>query len=122
MAQTPLNEAWHDYGFIVSLANGHRSVDQGVATGAVLIPAGSVVSKTAAGKWVPLAPGASDGTQNAAGIIGMATDTTTADKKAPIVVRQCEVNAAELVWPAGITGPQTTTALTALAALGIIAR
>lgn len=122
MAQTPLNESWHDYGFIVSLPNGHRAVDQGVATGAVIIPAGTVVAKNAAGKFVPLALGASDGTQNAAGIIGMTTDTTTVDKKAPFVVRDAEVNAAELIWPAGITGAQTTAALAALAALGIIAR
>ncbi|MDR5813323.1 head decoration protein [Caballeronia sp. LZ033] len=122
MAQTPLTESWHDFGFMVSQARGHRSVDQGVASGAVLIPAGSVVAKTAAGKFVPLAPAASDGTQNAIGIIGMTTDTTLADKKAPFVVRDAEVNASELIWPASITGPQTTAALAQLAALGIIAR
>jgi len=38
------------------------------------------------------------------------------------IVRIAEVNAAELVWPAGITGGEQTTALGELAALNIIAR
>jgi hypothetical protein len=38
------------------------------------------------------------------------------------VVRLAEVNAAELVWPSGITAPQQTTALGQLRALTIIAR
>jgi hypothetical protein len=37
-------------------------------------------------------------------------------------VRLAEVNAAELVWPDGITAPEQTTALGDLAALTIIAR
>ena len=37
-------------------------------------------------------------------------------------MRLAEVNAAELVWPAGITAAQKTTALGQLAALNIIAR
>ena len=38
------------------------------------------------------------------------------------IVRLAEVNAAELVWPDGITGGEQTTALGELAALNIIAR
>jgi hypothetical protein len=38
------------------------------------------------------------------------------------MMRQCEVNASELIWPAGITGPQTTTATGQLAAASIILR
>jgi hypothetical protein len=37
-------------------------------------------------------------------------------------VRLAEVNAAELVWPDGITGGEQTTALGELASLHIIAR
>ena len=37
-------------------------------------------------------------------------------------MRLAEVNAAELVWPSGITAPEQTIALGELAALNIIAR
>jgi hypothetical protein len=37
-------------------------------------------------------------------------------------VRLAEVNAAELVWPDGITGGEQATALSELAALNVIAR
>jgi hypothetical protein len=39
-----------------------------------------------------------------------------------VIVRLAEVNAAELVWPAGITAGQKTTALGQLASQNIIAR
>jgi hypothetical protein len=56
----------------------------------------------------------------AAGIYD-AVDASAADAEGA-VVRLAEVNAAELVWPAGITAPQQTTALGQLRALTIIAR
>lgn len=40
---TPLVESFHDCGFIVSLANGHQSVDQGVLTGGVKVLSGTVL-------------------------------------------------------------------------------
>ena len=49
-------------------------------------------------------------------------DASTADAEGVAIVRLAEVNAAELVWPDGITGPEQTTALGELAALTIIAR
>ena len=58
----------------------------------------------------------------AAGILYDAVDASTADAEGVAIVRLAEVNAAELVWPAGITGPEQTTALGELAALSIIAR
>ena len=47
---------------------------------------------------------------------------SAADAEGVAIVRLAEVNAADLVWPDGITGPEQTTALGELAALNIIAR
>ena len=58
----------------------------------------------------------------AAGILYDAVHASAADAEGVAIVRLAEVNAAELVWPAGITGGEQTTALGELAALNIIAR
>lgn len=210
---TPLYEQWHNGGFIVSEANGHRSRDKGTLTGAVMVYAGTVLglqlsSETATAaalgtntgngtfgaitvangtpagayavefddathfvvsnpsgqeighgttgaafnagglgftitaggtafvpgdsfivtvvvgtsKYAPLNLSATDGSQNAAGILFNQTDVTTVDKQATVVVRACEVNASELVWPATATAAQIAAATAQLAALGIISR
>jgi hypothetical protein len=87
------------------------------------LQAGAVLGKvTASGKYKVLAPAAVDGSEAAAGILYDAVDASSADSEAVAIVRLAEVNAAELVWPAGITGGQKTTALGQLVALTIIAR
>jgi hypothetical protein len=87
------------------------------------LQAGAVLGKvTASGKYKALEPAAADGSQSAAGILYDAVDASAADAEGVAVVRLAEVNAAELVWPAGITAGQKTTALGQLAALTIIAR
>lgn len=119
---TPLQEDLHDFGFIVSTPNGHRHIDTVTLSGATKIKAGTVLGKiTASGKYVPLNPGAADGSQNAAAILGAYKDVTAGDKPAAVVIRDCEVNASELLWGAA-TAPQITTATGQLAALGIILR
>lgn len=40
---TPFQETFHNGGFIVSLANGHQSIDQGTLTGGVKVLAGTVL-------------------------------------------------------------------------------
>ena len=77
---------------------------------------------TASGKYKALDPAASDGSQTAAGVLYDAVDATAADAEGVAILRLAEVNAAELVWPAGITGGQKSTALGQLAAINIIAR
>lgn len=72
--------------------------------------------------FVPLNPSASDGSQNAAGIAFGFTDATNNVKLETVVTRACEVNASELIWPAGITESQLASATEQLAALGIISR
>lgn len=110
--------------YIVSEANGHRSREVGViASGSGKLEAGTVLGQvTATKKFKPLAPAATDGTQTAAAILFEGCDATAADVRRTITARDCEVQAAVLAWPAGITDPQKTAALAALAALGIAAR
>jgi hypothetical protein len=120
---TPLNEQWHDGGFIVSEANGHLSRDQVSLTGAVKILAGTVLGqKTTGGKFAPLAPASADGTQVAAGILFGTRDVIAADKNGVAVVRSAEVNLSELIWPVGATQAQIVTATAQLKALNIITR
>ena len=85
--------------------------------------AAAVLGKvTASGKYRALNPAGADGSQTAAGILYDAVDASAADAEGVAIVRLAEVNAAELIWPAGITGGQKTTALGQFAALNIIAR
>ena len=87
------------------------------------LEAGAVLGKvTASGKCKAIDPAAVDGSEVAAGILYDAVDASAADAEGVAIMRLAEVNAAELVWPEGITGGEQTTALGELAALNIIAR
>lgn len=72
--------------------------------------------------YVPLNPSASDGSQSAAGIAFGFYDATNNDVSGLAVVRDCEVNGFELVWPSGATAVQIATATGQLTALGVITR
>ncbi len=94
-----------------------------LASGSGKVRVGTVLAQvTASGKFKPLAPGASDGTQTAAAIILQNSDATDTDQAVVNLKRRAQVALQELVWPEGITDTQKDAALTQLAALGIIAR
>ncbi|GGF56662.1 hypothetical protein GCM10007301_15440 [Azorhizobium oxalatiphilum] len=125
MAQTLTQDlAVRTANYIISEANGYLSRDQVlVASGAGVVKPATVLAKvTASGKFVPLAPAATDGSQNAAAILYEGCDATSVDVRRTVSSRATEVQAAVLIWPAGITAPQKTAALAQLAALQIIAR
>lgn len=82
----------------------------------------TVTVATGSGKYAPLSLTAADGTQIAVGILFGMRDTTSADKGAVAVVRGAEVNASELIWPAGASGPQIAAGAAQLAAHGVISR
>lgn len=109
--------------FILSEANGYRSRQRiSVAAGQALV-SGQVIAKlTAGGTHVKLAPAATDGSQTVVGVLFDDVVTTTEVIEAVSFERDGEVNAADLVWPAGVTENQKTAALAALAAKGVIAR
>jgi hypothetical protein len=77
---------------------------------------------TASGKVTQLAPGASDGSQNAAGVLLNAVDASASDKQGVIIARHAMCSDKGLVWPGSITGPQKTVAIAQLKTLGILVR
>lgn len=106
---------------VLSEANGSRSREQGTLAAGNL-PAGTVLALNADGDYVALVPGAADATKTAVAVLYAATDASAAPAPCVVHARDCEVIGTQLGWPAGITGPQTTTATTDLAAAGIIIR
>ena len=96
-----------------------------LASGTVASAVGTVLGQvTASGKYVVFAPAASDGSQNAAAVlITPVIATLTADTTAAVVNSGPAVlKTSGLIWPSGITGPQTTAALAQLTALGMTSR
>ena len=122
---TTLTEGKHAGGFLVwEVLRDFTRETVTVASGAGKLAPGTVLGKlTSGGKFTVLTPGASNGSQNAAGILWGPADATDADAPAVVLVRGPAIaNRHEIVWPDGITEAQTTTATAALAALGILLR
>ncbi|ONG56974.1 hypothetical protein BKE38_05105 [Pseudoroseomonas deserti] len=109
--------------FIAGESNFWRSRQhETLASGSVGV-AGTVLGRvTTGGKVVPHAPGASDGSQNAMGILFDDADATTEDRRVVVLARDFEADGKALTWANGITNPQKNTAIAALAALGIVVR
>ena len=119
----PLVEIWHDGGFIVSESNGHQSRDQIVLTGGAKAFAGTVLGQVSGtGAWLAWNPAATDGSQNAAGILYATRDASTGDCPAVAITRNAEVNASELLWPPGVTPELVAVATAQLQMAGILLR
>ncbi len=114
--------------FLISEANGYRSREQGTVTvaGDTTLEAGSILGiVTSSGKYVRHAAGASNGSQNEAGILYENLVNTTGsavDFTATVVVRDAEVTKTDLTYEAGADAAQETASNAALAALGIATR
>ena len=94
----------------ITIASGSGILDRNTALGKV----------TSGGKFKILAPGASDGTQTAAGILLSQVDATSADVSAVALVRgPAIIDPDGCVWPAGITNNQKATALASLLTINI---
>ncbi|MGY6410269.1 MAG: head decoration protein [Alkalilacustris sp.] len=95
-----------------------------LASGAGKLAPGTVLGRiTTGGKYTVLTPGASNGSQNAAGILWGPADATDADAPGVVLVRgPALANRHEIVWPDAATEGQIATATTALATLGILLR
>lgn len=108
-------------GFLVREANGYRSREVVIlasnGTTAQTLLAGTVLAKvTATGKYVPYDNVGADGTEVAAGILfDNVIVPATGDIRATATVRDAEVNAAELVYDASLSGGTLTTAQAAAA-------
>ncbi len=122
---TTLTEGKHAGGFLVwEVLRDYTRETVTIASGAGKLGPGTVLGKiTTGGKYTGLAPSATNGSQNAAGILWAGVDASAADAPGVVVLRgPTLVNQHELVWPDGATEAQITAAATALAALGIILR
>jgi len=122
---TTLSETKHAGGFLVwEVLRDYTRETVTIASGAGKLEPGVVLGKiTTGGKYTVLTPGASNGSQNAAGILWAGVDATDADAPGVVILRgPAIVNRHEIVWPEGATEAQITAATTALAALGIILR
>ena len=120
-----LTEGKHPGGFLVwEVLRDYTRETVTVASGAGKLAPGTVLGKiTTGGKFTVLTPGASNGSQNAAGVLWGGADTSDADAPAVVLVRgPAIVNRHEITWPESATQAQITAATTALAALGIVLR
>ncbi|MBL4781790.1 MAG: head decoration protein [Porticoccaceae bacterium] len=119
---TELTEGRHAGEFIVSEANGSRSREAITVVSGQDLGAGDVVGKvTASSKYAIYNNAASDGTEVAAGILYAAVDASAADAGGVVVIRDAEVNAAEIGWNSQAQGA-IDAGTTDLLALGIISR
>ena len=122
---TMLTEGKHTGGFLVwEVLRDYTRETVTLASGAGKLAPGTVLGRiTTGGKYTSFAPGASNGSQNASGILWDSVDASAADAPAVILLRgPAIVNRQDLVWPDGATEAQITTATTALASIGIILR
>ena len=120
-----LTETNHAGGFLVwEVLRDYTRETVTIASGAGKLEPGTVLGKiTTGGKFTKLTPAATNGSQNAAGILWAGVDASAADSPGVVVLRgPALVNRHEIIWPEGVTEAQITAATTALGALGIILR
>ena len=114
--------------FIISEANGYRSRDDVTVTvpASTTYSAGTILGKiTATGKFVRHAAGATNGSEDEAGVLYETITNTTGsgvDNAAVNFARDAEVNGHELTYEIGADATQITASDSALSALGIIVR
>ncbi len=122
---TTLTEGKHAGGFLVwEVLRDYTRETVTIASGAGKLEPGTVLGKiTTGGKYTVLTPGATNGSQNAAGILWGSADAADSDAPGVVLLRgPAIVNRHEIIWPEGATEAQITAATTALAALGILLR
>ncbi|PZU59824.1 MAG: head decoration protein [Sphingobium sp.] len=123
---TTLTETVHAAEHIVSEANGDLSREKITLKSGQKYGAATVLAKFTSGgdtgKYTKLTPAASDGSQTACATLYADVDATSADTPGVAHVRDCEVNGDIIIFPSGISAPNKATAITNLAAVGIIVR
>lgn len=105
-------------GYIADEVSVNLSRKEGVmASGGGVVEAGTVVGiVTASGKYAPLDTEASDGSEDAAGVLFDTVDATSADADCVVSAALTAVNASEIIWPDGISDGDKNTAIAALEA------
>lgn len=100
------------------------SRDQVIVASGQNLALGAVVGRvTTTGKLKVLAPAATDGTEVAVGILAGDINASTGDRDDGVLIaRHALVASHAIVWPAGITSAQKTTAIAQLEARGVLIR
>lgn len=98
------------------------SRDQRIVSAGTHVPGTVMAQVTASKELVALDPAAATGAEVAVAVLYDHADASVAAVPAVVSARLTAVRATDLVWPAGITDPQKTTALAQLASQHIIAR
>lgn len=121
---TVLTEGNHRAEFLVSEANGTRSREIVTVLSATALEPGTVLALQDDSYYVALDEDAtSSDISVAVAVLYDAVDADSSDGlPAVAIVRDAEVNGAELIWPTGISAGDKTTAIAQLAAAGIIVR
>lgn len=121
---TVLTEGNHRAEFLVSEANGTRSREIVTVLSATALEPGTVLALQDDSYYVQLDEDAtSSDISVAVAVLYDAVDADSSDGlPAVAIVRDAEVNGAELIWPTGISAGDKTTAIAQLAAAGIIVR
>lgn len=123
-----LNEGRRTAEFLVSEGNDYISRDEVTVTvpANTTLEAGSILGKiTATGKFVRHDAGASNGSEDEAGLLLVSQLNTTAgplDFTAANVARSAEVHGNQITYEDGADAAQITASNAALAALGLIVR
>jgi len=108
-------ETQHTGEFLLSEANGTLSRQNVTLLSGQNLGDGAVLGKvTASGKYKEFDPAAVDGSQTAAAILFGDINATAGDQAAAVIDAVAEVISAKLVWKAGVTSGQKTTALASL--------
>lgn len=122
MTERTIQKQVSDGEFVVSEASGRRSREFGLISSGLLLPAGTVLGRTTDvpdGECGPLDPSASDGRQNAIGILYGKADTRRGALQSTYVAREVTVIESLLTWPDGISDADKATAVGALAAQSV---
>lgn len=123
---TVLTETIRNVDFIAMCRDPIISIDEVSATNVsttAAIDAGTVMGKiTATGVFVPFDQDASDGSENAAGILMNRVEASATAEPVAVVARNCAVIAAHITWPSDIDAAEQTAAETQLLAANIVFR
>lgn len=112
-----VTEGIRDAEFLESEQPNRLSRDQVTLTQDAEVYESGTVLKEAADKMVRF-----DGTGDAAGVLMLEVDATTADADGTAIVRLAAVTEARLVYPEAVTAPQKVAAVAKLAESFVIAR
>lgn len=119
---TTITQGIQPFEFLLSEAEGGmRSRDQATVTvaGGVALPSGTVLGKvTATGKLIKYDNAASDGSQQAVGVLGTPLAGVNGDYQALVFTRDCEVIGNRLNGGSGVDAPGKADLL----AIGVIVR